>query len=74
MFLFQWLVTPFALTHPAVTPITVTASRPGSWIGEIKVDASLGLLLDMFISTILSGIPWQVCVLYSGTWELGTPN
>ncbi len=51
---------PFALTHPAVTPISETASGPGSWIGEVKADESLGLYLDVFISTILGAIPWQV--------------
>ena len=54
---------PFALTHPAVTPITETASSPESWIGEIKADESLGLYIDLLISVVLGGIPWQVSML-----------
>ncbi len=57
---FQWLVIPFALTHPAVTLITETASGPDSWIGEIKADKSLGLYFDQLVSVILGGMPWQV--------------
>ena len=56
----QWLVIPFAMTHPAVTPISETARGPESWIGEIKLDESLGLYIDLIVLFILGGMPFQV--------------
>ncbi len=57
---FQWLVIPFAMTHPAVTPISQTASAANSWIGEVKADVSIGLYLDQMVSVVLGVIPFQV--------------
>ena len=48
------------MTHPAVTPISQTATGPNSWIGEVKADESIGLYFDQVISVILGAIPWQV--------------
>ncbi len=56
----QWLVVPFAMTHSAVTPITETASGPDSWIGELHLDESLGLYIDLILAFVLGGMPFQV--------------
>ncbi|KAM4701556.1 high affinity choline transporter 1 [Discoglossus pictus] len=61
IFVGLWISVPFAMTHPAVTDITVTAfeevyQKP--WLGSIKA-ADAWSWIDSFFLLIFGGIPWQ---------------
>ncbi|KAM8977432.1 high affinity choline transporter 1 [Pelodytes ibericus] len=61
IFIGLWISVPFALTHPAVTDITVTAIKEvykEPWLGSIKT-ADVWSWIDSFLLLILGGIPWQ---------------
>ncbi|XP_063300694.1 high affinity choline transporter 1 [Pelobates fuscus] len=61
IFLGLWISVPFAITHPAVTDITVTAVTKvykEPWLGSIQ-SADIWSWLDSFLLLILGGIPWQ---------------
>ncbi|KAG8452018.1 hypothetical protein GDO86_003993 [Hymenochirus boettgeri] len=61
IFIGLWISVPFAMTHPAVTDITVTAVREvykEPWLGSIKA-ADVWSWLDSFFLLMLGGIPWQ---------------
>nr|XP_039259419.1 high affinity choline transporter 1-like isoform X2 [Styela clava] len=57
-----WLCIPFAMTHPAVTEITLTSHMNGNetgWLGEL--DPKLGWEWFDFAVTLVGGaVPWQV--------------
>uniref|UniRef100_A0A8C5M7R6 High affinity choline transporter 1 n=1 Tax=Leptobrachium leishanense TaxID=445787 RepID=A0A8C5M7R6_9ANUR len=56
-----WISVPFALRHPAVTDITLTAVEyvyKEPWLGSIQ-SADVWSWLDSFLLLILGGIPWQ---------------
>ncbi|XP_053560858.1 high affinity choline transporter 1 [Bombina bombina] len=56
-----WISVPFAMSHPAVTDITVTAVESvykTPWLGSIQ-SADIWSWLDSFLLLILGGIPWQ---------------
>nr|XP_056717836.1 high affinity choline transporter 1 [Euleptes europaea] len=61
IFLGLWISVPFAMYHPAVTDIGITAvhevyQKP--WLGFIKTP-DIYTWLDNFLLLILGGIPWQ---------------
>ncbi|XP_041440131.1 high affinity choline transporter 1 [Xenopus laevis] len=61
IFIGLWISVPFAMTHPAVTDITVTAVKEvyqQPWLGSIKA-ADVWSWLDSFLLLMLGGIPWQ---------------
>uniref|UniRef100_A0A8C1T2R4 High affinity choline transporter 1 n=1 Tax=Cyprinus carpio TaxID=7962 RepID=A0A8C1T2R4_CYPCA len=62
IFIGLWISVPFALSHPAVSDIGVTAVNTvfqSPWLGEI--DPSDGWMwADNFCLLMLGGIPWQV--------------
>ncbi|XP_048587658.1 high-affinity choline transporter 1 [Nematostella vectensis] len=59
IFIGLWLSIPFALTHDAVTDISVTATADASgWIGEFPVQP--GPWIDFALLLTFGGIPWQV--------------
>ncbi|KTF80533.1 hypothetical protein cypCar_00015594 [Cyprinus carpio] len=62
IFIGLWISVPFALSHPAVSDIGVTAVNTvfqSPWLGEI--DPSEGWMwADNFCLLMLGGIPWQV--------------
>jgi len=54
------MAVPFAMSHEAVTPITVTSHYPdGGWIGYLKGTA-WSQWIDEYLMLTLGGIPWQV--------------
>lgn len=56
-FYFQWLSIPFAMTHDAVTDISVNYTTV--WIKELEPKYS-GVYIDSFLLLIFGGIGWQV--------------
>lgn len=60
--LLQVVATPFIMTHEHVTPIVESAMNTDSWLGEVKLDASIGNYVDQGLMLIFGGIPWQVTV------------
>ncbi|KAM5179511.1 high affinity choline transporter 1 [Mantella aurantiaca] len=61
IFVGLWISVPFAMTHPAVTDITVTAVEEVykvPWLGSIKREDAWSWF-DSFLLLILGGIPWQ---------------
>ncbi|XP_068121401.1 high affinity choline transporter 1 [Hyperolius riggenbachi] len=61
IFLGLWISVPFAMIHPAVTDITVTAVKEvykEPWLGSIRRE-EVWSWLDNFMLLILGGIPWQ---------------
>ncbi|XP_018422527.1 PREDICTED: high affinity choline transporter 1 [Nanorana parkeri] len=61
IFVGLWISVPFAMTHPAVTDITVTAVEEvykEPWLGSIKREDSWAWI-DSFLLLVLGGIPWQ---------------
>ncbi|OCT95236.1 high affinity choline transporter 1 [Xenopus laevis] len=61
IFIGLWISVPFAMTHPAVTDITVTAVKEvykEPWLGSIKA-SDVWSWLDSFLLLMLGGIPWQ---------------
>ncbi|KAE8625412.1 hypothetical protein XENTR_v10006262 [Xenopus tropicalis] len=61
IFIGLWISVPFAMTHPAVTDITVTAVKEvyqKPWLGDIRA-ADAWNWLDSFLLLMLGGIPWQ---------------
>ncbi len=60
MFPFQWIAIPFALRHPAVTPLGETLYAPDSWLGQIHPDHSIALYIDLILSVTFGTVPWQV--------------
>ncbi|XP_023683353.2 high affinity choline transporter 1-like [Paramormyrops kingsleyae] len=62
IFIGLWISVPFALSHPAVSDIGVTAvnkvyQRP--WLGKIEA-SDIWMWIDNFCLLVLGGIPWQV--------------
>lgn len=60
IFIGLWLCVPFALLHPAVTPLPVTAAANTTWLGSLKPDPWIGNWIDSALLLIGGGIPWQV--------------
>ncbi|XP_075056356.1 high affinity choline transporter 1 [Mixophyes fleayi] len=61
IFVGLWISVPFAMTHPAVTDIRVTAVEEvyqEPWLGSIKKE-DVWSWIDSFLLLILGGIPWQ---------------
>ncbi|KAG9492511.1 high affinity choline transporter 1 [Eleutherodactylus coqui] len=61
IFLGLWISVPFAMTHPAVTDITLTAVEgvyKDPWLGSITKEDAWSWI-DSFLLLILGGIPWQ---------------
>ncbi|XP_072270064.1 high affinity choline transporter 1 [Pyxicephalus adspersus] len=61
IFVGLWISVPFAMTHPAVTDIRVTAVEEvykEPWLGSIKREDAWSWI-DSFLLLILGGIPWQ---------------
>ncbi|KAG8586959.1 hypothetical protein GDO81_005521 [Engystomops pustulosus] len=61
IFIGLWISVPFAMTHPAVTDITVTAVEEvykDPWLGSIRREDAWSWI-DSFLLLILGGIPWQ---------------
>ncbi|CAJ0938709.1 unnamed protein product [Ranitomeya imitator] len=57
----KWISVPFAMTHPAVTDIAVTAVEEvykDPWLGSIRREDAWSWI-DSFLLLILGGIPWQ---------------
>ncbi|XP_010781773.1 high-affinity choline transporter 1-like [Notothenia coriiceps] len=62
IFIGLWISVPFALSHPAVSDITVTAKEviyQSPWLGNID-PKDKWLWADNFCLLMLGGIPWQV--------------
>ncbi|KAG7474287.1 high-affinity choline transporter 1-like [Solea senegalensis] len=62
IFVGLWISVPFALSHPAVTDISVTAKEviyQSPWLGKIEPEDNW-LWADNFCLLMLGGIPWQV--------------
>ncbi|XP_077473326.1 high-affinity choline transporter 1-like [Stigmatopora argus] len=62
IFVGLWISVPFALSNPAVSDISVTAStaiHQSPWLGKVD-PADKWLWGDNFCLLILGGIPWQV--------------
>lgn len=62
IFVGLWISVPFALSNPAVSDISVTATEvvyQSPWLGKI-VPEDKWLWADNFCLLILGGIPWQV--------------
>ncbi|XP_035031524.1 high-affinity choline transporter 1 [Hippoglossus stenolepis] len=62
IFLGLWISVPFALSHPAVSDITVSAKEAiyqSPWLGKIDPEDKW-LWADNFCLLMLGGIPWQV--------------
>uniref|UniRef100_A0A8C8R5V8 High affinity choline transporter 1 n=1 Tax=Pelusios castaneus TaxID=367368 RepID=A0A8C8R5V8_9SAUR len=58
IFLGLWISVPFAMSHPAVTNIGLTAVQEESWLGSIET-LDVYSWLDNFFLLMLGGIPWQ---------------
>ncbi|XP_030055422.1 high affinity choline transporter 1 [Microcaecilia unicolor] len=61
IFLGLWISVPFAMLHPAVTDIGITAVKKvyqKPWLGSIKSDDAW-YWVDSFFLLVLGGIPWQ---------------
>ncbi|XP_077338750.1 high affinity choline transporter 1 [Lithobates pipiens] len=61
IFLGLWISVPFAMIHPSVTDITVTAVEEvykEPWLGSIK-RGDIWSWIDSFMLLMLGGIPWQ---------------
>ncbi|XP_063070517.1 high-affinity choline transporter 1-like [Engraulis encrasicolus] len=62
IFVGLWISVPFALSHPAVASISVTATKEvyqAPWLGHILPSAGW-MWMDNFCLLIMGGIPWQV--------------
>ncbi|CAI9579613.1 unnamed protein product [Staurois parvus] len=61
IFVGLWISVPFAMTHPSVTDITVTAVEEvykDPWLGSIRREDTWSWI-DSFLLLMLGGIPWQ---------------
>ncbi|MEE6470270.1 hypothetical protein FKM82_008909 [Ascaphus truei] len=61
IFVGLWVSVPFALIHPAVTDISVTAVKEvyqEPWLGSIQ-SADIWSWIDSFLLLVLGGVPWQ---------------
>ncbi|KAM9319413.1 high affinity choline transporter 1 [Gastrophryne carolinensis] len=61
IFIGLWISVPFAMTHPAVTDITVTAVEEvykTPWLGSLQ-KKNIWNWIDSFLLLMLGGIPWQ---------------
>ncbi|XP_040192393.1 high affinity choline transporter 1 [Rana temporaria] len=61
IFVGLWISVPFAMMHPSVTDITVTAVEEvykEPWMGSIK-NGDIWSWIDSFMLLTLGGIPWQ---------------
>ncbi|XP_012675246.1 high affinity choline transporter 1 [Clupea harengus] len=62
IFIGLWISVPFALSHPAVSSISVTAVKEihqTPWLGHIN-SSDGWMWMDNFCLLMLGGIPWQV--------------
>ncbi|XP_061580506.1 high-affinity choline transporter 1-like [Cololabis saira] len=62
IFVGLWISVPFALYHPAVSDITISAKEEiyqSPWLGKIEPEDKW-LWADNFFLLMLGGIPWQV--------------
>ncbi|XP_029460433.1 high affinity choline transporter 1 [Rhinatrema bivittatum] len=61
IFLGLWISVPFAMSHPAVTDIGITAVKyihQEPWLGSIRI-SDIWSWIDSFFLLVLGGIPWQ---------------